>query len=84
VARVSDAGIVTFVGTGTSKITASLGGVKASGSLTVNVPGIFPVAPVPTLAQNNVISIFSDKYTDVNYYNGYWALTKPPEVNKLL
>jgi hypothetical protein len=44
VARVSDAGIVTFVGTGTSKITASLGGVKASGSLTVNVPGIFPVA----------------------------------------
>jgi hypothetical protein len=42
VARVSDAGIVTFVG-GTSKITASLGGVKASGSLTVNVPGIFPV-----------------------------------------
>jgi hypothetical protein len=47
-----------------SKITASLGGVKASGSLTVNVPGIFP-APVPTLAQNNVISIFSDKYTDV-------------------
>jgi hypothetical protein len=44
------------------QITASLGGVKASGSLTVNVPGIFPVAPVPTLAQNNVISIFSDKY----------------------
>jgi hypothetical protein len=41
------------------------------GSLTVNVPGIFPVAPVPTLAQNNV-TIFSDKYTDVpvNYYNG--------------
>jgi hypothetical protein len=39
VARVSDAGIVTLLGT--SKITASLGGVKASGSLTVNVPGIF-------------------------------------------
>jgi hypothetical protein len=75
VARVSDVGIVTFVGTGTSKITASIGGVKATGSLTVNVPGTFPVAPVPTLAQNNVISIFSDKYTNVpvNYYNGYWA-----------
>ena len=75
VARVSDAGIVTFVGPGTSKITASLGGVKATGSLTVNVPGSFPVAPVPTLSQNNVISIFSDKYTNVpvNYYNGYWA-----------
>jgi len=75
VARVSDVGIVTFVGSGTSKITASLGGVKATGSLTVNVPGGFPVAPVPTLAQNNVISIFSDKYTNVpvNYYNGFWA-----------
>lgn len=75
VARVSDIGIVTFVGVGTSKITASLGGVKATGSLTFNVPGSFPVAPVPTLAQNNVISIFSDKYTNVpvNYYNGYWA-----------
>ncbi len=75
VARVSDAGIVTFVGPGTSKITASLGGVKATGSLTVNVPGGFPVAPVPTLDQNKVISIFSDKYTNlpVNYYNGYWA-----------
>jgi hypothetical protein len=75
VARVSDAGIVTFVGKGTSKITATLGGVKATGSLTVNVPGSFPVAAVPTLAQNKVISIFSDKYTNVpvNYYNGYWA-----------
>jgi hypothetical protein len=75
VARVSDTGIVTFVGAGTAKITASLGGVKATGSLTVNVPGIFPVAAVPTLAQNSVISIFSDKYINVpvNYYNGYWA-----------
>jgi hypothetical protein len=75
VARVSDIGIVTFVGAGTAKITASLGGVKATGSLTVNVPGIFPVAAVPTLAQNSVISIFSDKYINVpvNYYNGYWA-----------
>jgi hypothetical protein len=75
VARVSEAGILTLVGPGTSKITATLGNVKATGSLTVNVPGSFPVAPVPTLAQNNVISIFSDKYTNVpvNYYNGYWA-----------
>lgn len=75
VARVSETGIVTFVGPGTAKITATLGGVKATGSLTINVPGGFPIAPVPTLAQNNVISIFSDKYTNVpvNYYNGYWA-----------
>ena len=75
VARVSDAGIITLVGPGSSKITASIGNVKATGSLTVNVPGSFPVAPVPTLAQSSVISVFSDKYTNlpVNYYNGYWA-----------
>lgn len=74
VARVSEAGIVTFVGAGTVKITASIAGVNAIGSLTVSVAGIFPVAPVPTLPQSKVISIFSDQYTNVpvNYYNGYW------------
>lgn len=75
VASVSELGIIAFAGTGTSKITATLGGVEATGSLTVNVPGTFPVAPAPTLDESNVISIFSDKYTNVpvNYYNGYWA-----------
>lgn len=86
VARVSEAGIVTFVGPGTSKITATLGGVKAAGSLTVNIAGFFSVAPVPTLPQSQVISIFSDKYTNVpvNYYNGYWApyqTTKGEQIN---
>ena len=34
----------------------------------------FQSAPVPTHAAENVISIFSDAYEDVNidYYNGYW------------
>ena len=75
VARVSDAGIVTLVGKGSAKITASIAGVKAAGSLTVNVAGAFPTAPVPTLSESNVISIFSDKYKNVpvNYYNGFWA-----------
>jgi hypothetical protein len=75
VARVSDAGIVTLVGNGSAKITASIAGVRAAGSLTVNVSGAFPTAPVPTLSQSNVLSIFSDQYTNepVNYYNGFWA-----------
>lgn len=74
VARVSDAGIVTLVGKGSAKITASIAGVRAAGSLTLNVAGVFPVAPVPTLLQNNVISVFSDHYTNVpvNFYNGFW------------
>ncbi len=75
VARVSDSGIVTIVGSGTSKITASIAGVKAVGSLTINVAGGFPVAPLPTLPQSKVISVFSDQYANVpvNYYNGFWA-----------
>jgi hypothetical protein len=75
VARVSETGIVSIVGSGSAKITASIAGVRATGSLTLNVAGAFPVAPVPTTPQNNVISIFSDQYTNqpVNYYNGYWA-----------
>ena len=74
VARVSDAGIVSLVGSGSAKITASIAGVAVAGSLTINVAGAFPVAPTPSLAASNVISIFSDAYTDeaVNYYNGFW------------
>lgn len=74
VARVSDAGIVSLVGSGSAKITATIAGVSVAGSLTVNVAGAFPVAPTPTLAASKVISIFSDAYTDVpvNYYNGFW------------
>jgi hypothetical protein len=75
VARVNESGIVSLVGSGSAKITASIAGVPAAGSLTINVStGGFPVAPTPTLAASNVISIFSDAYTDVavNYYNGFW------------
>ena len=74
VAKVSDAGIVNIVGSGTSKITGSIAGVSAVGSLTVNVPGKFPVASDPILPQSKVISVFSDKYANIpiNFYNGYW------------
>jgi len=46
-----------------------------SGSLTINSLGAFSHAPVPTQDPANVISLFSDAYTNVpvNYYNGYWA-----------
>lgn len=74
VATVSDAGIVNIVGVGTSKITGSIAGVSAVGSLTVKVPGIFPVASDPILPQSDVISVFSDKYANIpiQFYNGYW------------
>jgi Bacterial Ig-like domain (group 2) len=67
-------GLVTTVGTGTAVITATLNGEPTEGSLTINSAGTYVHAPTPTRNATNVISIFSDAYTNVpvNYYNGYW------------
>ena len=62
------------VSSGTAVITASLGGVEADGSLTINASGQFELAPAPTTNPNDVISVFSDSYENipVDYFNGYW------------
>ncbi len=75
VATVDALGVVTAVATGSAVITAELNGVKAAGSLTLNVTGSFDLAPIPTEDPTSVISIFSDVYTNqpVDYFNGYWA-----------
>lgn len=75
VARVSELGIISIVGPGSAKITATLGGVRAKGSLTLEVLGSFEFAPVPTRDPNNVISIFSNAYDNVpiEYYNGFFT-----------
>lgn len=74
VASVNDAGLVTSLSAGTSNITATFNGTPATGRLTVNCNGTFVHAPRPSRSQANVISLFSDAYTNVpvNYYNGYW------------
>ena len=75
VATVSELGVITVIGAGTAVITATLGGVDALGSLTLNSLGVFTPAPIPTRDPANVISIFSNAYTNVpvEYYNGYYA-----------
>ncbi|MFY8097195.1 MAG: Ig-like domain-containing protein [Flavobacterium sp.] len=75
VATVNDAGEVTPIAAGTATIIATFNGQPATGSLIINCTGSFTHAPRPTLNPANVISIFSDAYTNVpvNYYNGYWA-----------
>jgi hypothetical protein len=75
VATVDSDGVVTTVGAGTAVITASLAGTTSTGSLTITCTGTFTAAPTPTYDASDVISIFSDAYTnqDVDYYNGYWA-----------
>lgn len=75
VASVTQSGVVTTIGAGTTKITATLDTIKARGSLTLNAAGAYVGAPVPTRDPANVTSVFSDAYTNINvdYYNGYWA-----------
>lgn len=75
VASVNEFGVVTVLGSGTSKITATMAGVEAAGSLTIESIGNFQAAPTPTRPQQNVISIFSDAYSNiaVDYYNGFFT-----------
>ncbi len=75
VATVDTNGVVTAVGMGTAVITATLNGIEAAGSGTINVIGAFEHAPVPMQNAEDVISIFSNAYVNepVDYYNGYWA-----------
>lgn len=75
VASVNAAGQISINSEGTAVITATLGGVQANGSITVNSSGDFVAAPTPTRNQANVISVFSDAYTNVpvDYYNGFFA-----------
>jgi hypothetical protein len=75
VATVDEFGVVTTLASGSSVITASFNGNTVTGSLTINSLGSFTNAPTPTQDASNVISVFSDAYTNatVNYYNGYWA-----------
>jgi hypothetical protein len=76
VAIVDDKGVVTIVGTGNAKITAELNGIEAKGSLTIQSLGQFVQPPTPpTRNAADVISIFSDAYTNipVDFYNGFFA-----------
>jgi hypothetical protein len=69
VATVDEAGVITAVGEGSAVITATVGGVNAAGSVTVNVAGEIQVpddvATAPTYAPADVISLFSTHYTNV-------------------
>lgn len=75
VATVDGVGNVNTIAAGSSTITASLGNNVAKGSLIINSSGAYTHAPTPTQDASKVISLFSDKYSNVpvDYYNGYWA-----------
>lgn len=75
VAIVNEAGVVTILQSGLSEITATLAGVRARGALNVESLGNFQAAPAPTVDPANVISIFSDTYTNVpvDFFNGLFG-----------
>lgn len=77
VATVNELGVVSVVGIGTSVISATIAGVNAVDPITITSLGTFTAAPIPTVNSANVISVFSNAYTnvpvDLNRYNNYWA-----------
>ncbi|QLG46212.1 hypothetical protein [Costertonia aggregata] len=75
IARVDERGMISILGSGFAEVTAILGGVKAQGSLSLESLGTFATAPIPTRNPSNVISIFSDAYTNVpvDFFNGFFG-----------
>lgn len=74
VATVDEDGLVTVFGEGVAEITGAVGGVSAEGALIIESVGEFVEAPTPTEPASEVISIFSDAYTNVpvDFYNGFY------------
>lgn len=65
VATVNENGQIYIVGMGTAKVTAKFGSLDAKGSITVNIGESPDPAPTPTVPAENVISLFSNAYTNV-------------------
>jgi len=75
VATVNEVGVINTLTSGSTVITATLGGQPVLGSLTLNSFGTYTHATPPTRNADKVISIFSETYPNVpvDYYNGYYA-----------
>jgi hypothetical protein len=66
VAKVNENGQISIVGQGSAKVTAKFGSISAKGSISLNVAELPPRAPIPTVPAQNVISLFSNAYTNVH------------------
>lgn len=79
IATVDEAGNVSAVDVGVADVFASIAGVQAAGALHLTVtPSVRPVtiAPVPTQAPADAISLFSDAYSNVpvDTWRADWSL----------
>lgn len=81
VASVDEAGVITVGDAGEATITALMGDLEVDGSITITSIGVvlrpLQAAPVPTFPADEVISIYSDAYTNepVDFYNGFWQFS---------
>ncbi|MCB0641270.1 MAG: hypothetical protein KDC44_06500 [Phaeodactylibacter sp.] len=81
VASVNAQGVATILDAGSAVITATMGELEATGSLTIAATGeaLLPAtpAPTPTVDPDSVISLFSDAYTNVpvDAWNTYWQFS---------
>jgi hypothetical protein len=78
IATVSSTGIITVLDSGSAIITATLGNTKANGSLTLasvaNTLMPEAPAPIPNVNSKDVISLYSNAYTNVpiDSWNTHW------------
>lgn len=76
-------GFVRATGLGSASVTARLGAVPAAGTITVNpTPSPPSAAPTPTLPAANVISLFSNAYTNrtVDTWSAGWDIADVADV----
>lgn len=69
VATVSSTGEISVINEGEATITASVGSQSALGSLQINAGGSFENAPDPTLPASDVLSVYSDTYSNLSGLN---------------
>lgn len=78
IAKVSSQGIVQVLDSGNVIISAKLGAVNAKGSLELSAKGTAMIpttqAPIPSVNASNVISLYSNAYTNVpiDTWNTHW------------
>ncbi|MCB9284712.1 MAG: hypothetical protein H6563_11605 [Lewinellaceae bacterium] len=81
VATVSSLGVVSVIDAGTAVVKATLAGLEAEGSMTIQSTGtaVSPPAPAPTptVSPDSVISLFSNAYTNVpvDTWNTHWQFS---------
>jgi len=87
VVAVDSTGTITAVGTGTAELSAALGSIEADGSKIITVTGALAEptspAPTPTVPEADVISLFSNAYTDVvvNTWSAEWDNADVSDLN---